>query len=87
MGDKLSLYSSEGQNILLLLPWVYIHMIDIMNNCFDLQTYLGCGNVTKDSFGGGLCVMIHYRPLIKLNIACVFGHSILYYKWGIICKT
>ncbi len=46
MDGGTGLYSFKGQNILLLLIWVYLYMIIILKkNYLALQTDLGHGNV------------------------------------------
>ncbi len=46
MDGGTGLYSFKGQNILLLLIWVYLYMIIILKKRYlALQTDLGHGNV------------------------------------------
>ncbi len=60
MDDGTSLYPLEGQDILLLLSWVYLHMPMILYiNCFDLKTYLEHKDDRKYNFREALCVLCY----------------------------
>ncbi len=55
-----SLYPLEGQDVLLLLSNVYLHVPMVLQiNSFDIQAYLQHEDVKKVNFGAALCALCY----------------------------